>query len=81
MAAAGGHFHNLGSFPPHHRITDIVGEVQTICLSLNLDTGLLWRGGVDFSLSVRQSDSSSTRCYNVVGGSGKLETFHVQGNT
>ena len=69
MAAAGGHFHNLGSFPPHHRITDIAGEVQTICLS-----------GVDFSLSVRQSDISSTRCYNVVGGSGKLETFHVQGN-
>ena len=38
MAAAGGQFHNLGKLS-YHVIADIVEEVQTICLSLDLEVG------------------------------------------
>ena len=37
VAAAGGQFHNLGTFPPrHHRHR---GRSADLCLSLNLDAG------------------------------------------
>ena len=40
MAAAGGQFRNLGKLS-YHVITDIAEEVQTFCLSLNLEVGQL----------------------------------------